>query len=320
LNDLVVREVGKRIGIAVATLVAVSALLFVGVSALPGDAATAALGQQGTPARLKALRHQYGLDRPAVQRYVDWLSGFVHGDLGRSPSADLPVWSVIRGNLRNTAILASFVILFLVPLAVGLGVLSALWRDKLVDHVVAGTTLTFISTPEFVVGSILVVIFASALSVLPAASLLDPTQSIFSQWSVLVLPVLTLVLVAVAQATRMIRAAMIEVLQSDYIQAGILRGVSPARLILRHALPNAFDATLQIIAQTIGWLVGGVVVTEILFQYPGIGTAMTNAVSNRDIPTVLGAAMLVTAVYVIANLLADLATIVLNPQMRRSKG
>lgn len=312
------KAIARRLLVTLLTLLAVSAVMYFGVAALPGDAATAALGQQATPARLEALRHEYGLDRPVVERYVDWLGGLVHGDLGRSPAAGRPVSQILGENVRNTAVLAGCVILLLVPLSVGLGILSALWRDRLFDGAVAVTTLTFISTPEFVMGSLLTVLLSSWLAVLPASSLLDPSASLLSQWKLL-LPVLTLTLVSAAQAIRMIRAAMIEVLHSDYIQAATLRGVSPRRLILRHALPNAIDPTIQVIALTVGYLVGGVVVTETLFQYPGVGTAITQAVNSRDIATVLAASILVTAVYMVANLLADISTIALNPRLRRGR-
>ncbi|MBS1843630.1 MAG: ABC transporter permease [Actinobacteria bacterium] len=310
----------RRFVVAIATLLAVSALVFFGVEAFPGNAATAALGQQATPQRVEALEERYGLDEPVVKRYFDWLGGLLHGDLGESPASGRSVSSILGENVRNTAILAGCVILLLVPLAIGLGILSALWHDRAFDSGVAVTTLTFISTPEFVMGSLLIVLFSSWLAILPASSIIDPSTSVLSQWKLLVLPVLTLTLVSAAQAIRMIRAAMIEVLHSDYVQAATLRGVPRRRLILRHALPNALDSTIQIIALTVGYLVGGVVVTETLFQYPGVGTAITHAVAGQDIPTVVAASMLVTAVYVIANLLADLTTIALNPKLRRGHG
>jgi peptide/nickel transport system permease protein len=311
------RSVLTRVGISLAVLLAVSVVVFLGVSILPGNAAEIQLGQSATPARVAALSHEYGLDRPIYERYGEWLWGMLHGDLGRSLTSGQPVSTLIGENLRNSLVLAGFAILIVVPLAVVLGILSALWRDSWLDHTIAVTSLAFLSTPEFVAGTLLIALFATGLGILPPVALVG-SQSIFSQLDVLVLPVLTLVLVAMGQATRMIRAAMIEVLHQDYIEAAILRGVSRRRILFRHALPNAFDSSVQVIALTVGWLVGGVVVTEALFQYPGIGSAFASAVDARDLPTVQAAAVIVTAVYVIANLLAEVTSIFLNPRLRRA--
>jgi peptide/nickel transport system permease protein len=311
------RLILTRLGVALATLFAVSVVVFCGVAALPGDAAQGVLGAEATPDRLEALREKFDLNRPLVERYVDWLAGFVHGDLGRSLVADAPVWSLLDDRARNTAALTIFAVLVLVPLAVVLGVLSALWRNSLFDHSVATSSLTLVSTPEFVTGTLLAVLFSFGLGLLPGASLIDSSKPITEQFDLIILPVLTLVAAAVAQATRMIRATMIETLQADFIQAAILRGVPRGRLLFRHALPNAFGPTAQILALTIGWLVGGVVVTETLFQYPGLGSAFASAVSARDLPTVQAVAMIVTAVYVLANLAAEVGALVLNPRLRR---
>ena len=312
------RLIITRLAVAVATLLAVSVVVFAGVSLLPGNAAQIALGQEATPQRVAALSRQYGLDRPITTRYVDWLTGLLHGDLGESLTANEPVTTLIGHNLRNTAILAAGAILVIVPLAVVLGVLSALWRDSWFDYVIAAGSLAFLSTPEFVVGTGLIVVLATGLGLFPPVSLLDSQASPLSQLNLLVLPILTLALVAVGQATRMIRASMIEILNQDYIQSALLRGVPRWQILFRHALPNAFDSTVQVLALTVGWLVGGVVVTETLFQYPGIGSAFANAVNARDLPTVEAAAMIVTAVYVIANLVAEIGVIVINPRLRRA--
>jgi len=315
----VLRHAAVRLAIGGATLLAASALVFLGVEALPGDAAQAALGREATPALIAGLRKQFGLDRPAVVRYGDWLWGFVRGDLGRSlPSGD-KVSSVIGGKIGNTAALSAITILFLVPLSVALGIASAVRRDRLLDHVVGGTTLALISTPEFVVGTLLAVVFAVWLSLLPPVSLLDPARSAFAQPSLLVLPMVTLLAASVAQTTRMIRASMIDVLQSEYVQVARLKGVPERRVLMWHALPNAMGPTIQVIAINIAWLTGGIVVVESVFQFPGLGSALTGAVAARDEPTVEAVAMLITGVYVVVNVLADLATIVLNPRLRRRR-
>ncbi|MBS1868438.1 MAG: ABC transporter permease [Actinobacteria bacterium] len=295
-----------------------SLLIFIGVAALPGDAAQAVLGRDATPARVIALRHQYGLDRSIVTQYVDWFTGVLKGDLGRSLTTDVPVSQLIGDKLRNSALLTACAVLLLVPLSVTLGVLSALWRERWFDYGVAAITLTFLSTPEFVVGTVLIVVFAFGLDLLPGASILNSSAPFLGQLDVVILPVMTLVLVAVAQATRMIRATMIEVLRQDYVATAILRGVPRRRVLFRHALPNAFDATAQILALTVGWLVSGVIVTETLFQFPGVGSAFAGAVSARDLPTVQAMALIVTAVFVVANLFAELWIVLLNPRLRRS--
>ena len=313
------RRVAIRIGAGLLTLWAVSLLVFVGTQLLPGDAARAALGQQATPQLAAALRKQFGLDRPVMVRYGEWLSGIVHGNLGRSlPSGD-PVASVLGDHIRNTAVLATATILVLVPLSVALGVASAVRRDRPLDHGVAGVTLALISTPEFVVGSLLAYVLAVRLHWLSPASLIDATQPVLSQLGLFVLPVLTLLAASVAQTTRMVRASMIDVLQSEYVQMARLKGVPERRVLLYHALPNALGPTIQVLAFNVAWLVGGVIVTEAVFQFPGVGLALISAVSARDQPTVEAIAMLVTTVYVGVNLLADICVIVLNPRLRRAR-
>jgi peptide/nickel transport system permease protein len=312
------RRILVRVAIGVATLLAVSAIVFLGTEALPGDAAQAVLGQTATPQLLHQYRHDWGLDRPVLTRYGDWLSGCVRGDLGKSlPSGD-PVSKIISDKARNTFALAIATLIVLVPLSVGLGILSAVRRDSVLDQAVSSSTLTLIATPEFVVGTLLAVVVAVWLGWLPPVSLVDATRPITSQLDLLVLPVLALLAAAVAQTIRMVRATMIDVLQSDYVQMARLKGVAPWNVMLRHALPNALGPTIQILAFTVGWLIGGVVVVETVFQYPGLGLTFRNAVSARDLPTVEAIAMVVTGVYVVVNLLADIAVILLNPRLRRA--
>ncbi len=313
------RRILVRIGVGLATLWAVTALVFLGTEALPGDAATAALGREATPALVQGLRKEFGLDRPVLVRYGKWLDGLLHGNLGRSlPSGD-PVTSIIGDKVRNTAVLGLATLAVLVPLSVGLGIASAVRRDRLLDHVVAGTTLALISTPEFVVGTLLAVLFAVWLRWLPPVSLIDPSRSAFTQPRLLVLPVATLLAASVAQTTRMVRATMIDVLDSEYVQMAQLKGVPERRVLLRHALPNALGPTIQVIALNIAWLMGGIVVVEAVFQFPGLGSTLTTAVAARDQPTVEAIAMLIATVYVVVNVIADVAVILLNPRLRRAR-
>jgi peptide/nickel transport system permease protein len=314
----VLRRILVRVAVGIATLLAVSAIVFLGTEALPGDAATAVLGQTATPELLAQYRKDFGLDQPVLERYVDWLAGFVRGDLGASLPSGEPVSSLLGDRTRNTAALSLATLLILVPLAIGLGVASAVRRDRPLDHGVAATTLAFIATPEFVVGTLLAVAFAVWLELLPPVSLLDAREPVTSQLKTLVLPVATLLAASAAQMIRMVRASMIDVLRSEYVEMAALKGVRQRRILFRHALPNALGPTLQILAFTVGWLAGGVVVVETVFQFPGLGLAFTNAVSSRDLPTVQALAMIFTGVYIVVNLLADVGVILLNPRLRRS--
>jgi peptide/nickel transport system permease protein len=306
-----------RVGVGLLTLWAVSLVVFLGTQVLPGDAARAALGQLAPPDTLNALRKQFGLDRPVLVRYGIWLWGIVHGDLGRSlPSGD-PVVGIISDRVRNTVALTVATIGILVPASIVLGVASAVRRDRRFDHGVAVVTLALISTPEFVTGSLLAIVFAVWLHWLPPASLVDSSQPVLGQVTLFVLPVLTLLAASIAQMIRMVRASMIDVLESDYVTMARLKGVPERRVLFYHALPNALGPTLQVIAINVAGLAGGVIVVESVFQFPGLGLALTSAVASRDQPTVEAIAMLITVVYVGVNLLADIGVILLNPRLRR---
>ncbi len=278
------RLILARIGVGLLTLLAVSLVVFLGTEALPGDAATSALGQFATPEAVEQLRSQFGLDRSVLDRYVDWLQGFLTGDLGTSlPSGD-PVSQLIADSVKHTAVLALITTIVLVPLGVAFGILSAVRRNRPTDHGIMVTSLAMISTPEFVAGSLLAVIFGVWLGALPPVSLIEPGTSLFAQPGILVLPIATLIILSVAQLIRMARACMIDVLQTQYIESVRLKGVPERRLLIHHALPNALGPILQVVAFTIAWLAGGVVVVEAVFQFDGIGLAFTNAVTTRDVP------------------------------------
>jgi peptide/nickel transport system permease protein len=313
------RRTLTRILTAVAILLVVSAVVFLGTEALPGDAADAALGQSATPELLQQYREDFGLNEPVLQRYLDWLGGLAQGDLGRSiPSGD-PVTTLISERARNTAILSALVLALLVPLSLVLGTLSAVRRDSALDHVVASATLGFIAMPEFVVGTLFVLLFASVLDVLPAVSLIDPSRSVLAQGQIFVLPVLTLLAAILAQTTRMVRACMIDALDSDYVQMARLKGESERSVVWRHAIPNALGPAIQVIALNVAWLAGGVVVTEKLFQFPGLGLTLADAVSVRDIATVQAIVLIITAVYILVTVLAEIAHVALNPRLARAR-
>lgn len=311
------RRILARLAVACATLFAVSALVFLGTEALPGDAATATLGREATPELLAQYRAQLGLNKPLLERYQSWLRGFLRGDLGKSAPNGEPVWKLISDKARNTAALAIATLILLLPLALALGILSALWRDRMFDHTIAITTLVLISSPEFVVGTLIAIALGVWLNILPPLSLIDANQPLTSQLQALVLPVLTLLAISVAQMTRMVRAILLDVLRSDFVQVATLKGASKWRILAHHALPNAAGPVLQVIAFTVGWLVGGIVIVENVFQFPGLGVAVTNAVLGGDLPTVEAVTMLMTAVYLGATLVADIGAILIDPRLRR---
>ncbi|MDO8210173.1 ABC transporter permease [Conexibacter sp. CPCC 206217] len=311
------RTVATRVAVAVLTIAAVSLVVFVGVSLLPGNAAQRALGVQAAdPQALQARMHEVGLDRPVLVRYGDWMSGLVRGDLGRSLVSQRPISDELGTAFRNTGVLSAFALLFMVVLGTTFGILAALAHGRPADRVVDVVTLAFMAVPEFVIGTLLVAAFGTGLGVLPAVSLIDSSRPILDQLDLVVLPVATIVIVAVGQVTRMIRAATIDVLQAPHIEMAALRGVGGWRLLLRHVLPNTIGPTIHVLALIVAFLAGGIVVTETVFQYPGVGMAFVTAVSNRDVTTVCAIAVIISAVYVVANLLADLAQMALNPRLR----
>jgi peptide/nickel transport system permease protein len=261
------------------------------------------------------------LDRPATTRYFDWLGGFVHGDLGVSAVSlaqgqRASVWHQISGPLKNSAILAAIAALFMIPLSIGLGVIGPIFPGKPVDHIISISSLAAIALPEFVTGSLLIGIFFVWLDWLPPVALVPPGGSPLDNPSELVLPVLTLLFASLAAGVRMVRAGMGEVLQTEYVQTARLNGVAERRVLWRYALRNALAPSVQVLAQNLQWLIGGIIITESVFAYPGIGTVLVNAVQNRDITVVQSVAMLIAVIYVVLNLFADLIVMLLVPKLR----
>lgn len=311
------RVILRRALLGVLTLFLVSVVVFAATQALPSDTARAILGREATPERLAALREQLGLNRPAIVQYGSWLGGVVSGDLGDSLVAKQPVTQLLSGRVKNSAVLVSLAALLSIPLALLLGSLSGLLRDRGFDTGVSLGSLTLAALPEFVVGILLILVLSTqVLHVFPAVTLLDANTSIFAQLEMLVLPALTLVLAVAPYIVRTLRASMIEVLESDYIQMARLKGMTERKVLGRHALPNAIVPAIQVIALNLAWLAGGVVVVEYLFNYPGIGSALMDAVSNRDLPVIQAITLLIAALYVIFNLTADILTILVSPRLR----
>ena len=312
----VVTFLSRRLLLVALVMAIVSVLIFAVVQILPGDVAVMILGTSATPQDLAALRVKLGLNRPAPLRYLDWIDGAVRGDWGASLLYQMPVRPLVLERLGRSAVLAGLALGVGVPLAVGLGVLSAVRRGGLVDHAVGLVSLVAVSLPEFIIGTALILVLAFRFPLLPPSSLIDPQASLWHAAPSLVLPVLTLVLALLAHMTRMTRASMLEVLEQPYVRAARLRGLRPRRVILRHALRNALLPTVGIIAINVGYLIGGIVVVETVFAYPGLGRLMVDAVNHRDVPVIQMIALVMALTYALANLAADLAYAYLNPRIR----
>lgn len=311
------RLVLRRLGLGALTLWLVSIVVFAATQALPGDAAQAILGKTATPERLAALREQLHLYDPVWRQYLHWLAGLVTGDLGDSLATQEPVIRLIGARIGNSAFLVLLSALVAVPVSLAIGIVSAARRDGAVDHLFTMTGLVLAALPEFVIGIALILLLAtSVFHLLPAVTLLAEGTPIWQQIDQVILPTATLVLAVVPYMSRIMRASMIEVLESEYVQMAHLKGIPQRLVVMRHALPNAIVPSVQVTALQLAWLAGGVVVVEYVFRYPGVGQALVDGVANRDLPVVQALTLLVGAVYVALNLLADVATILLTPRIR----
>jgi len=306
----------QRIAVGLLTLVVVSAIIFAITSLLPGDAAQAILGQAATPEAVAALRAQYGLDQPGPLRYLRWLAGLATGDLGTSYTAGVPVADLIAGRLPKSLLLAATTAAVSVPIALAIGIVSAMGRGGPVDRALNLATLSMVAVPEFLVATIAVLVFAVKLGWLSALSnamdIATPAQFVRAY----AMPVFTLCFVIIAQMARMTRAAVIDQLSASYVEMALLKGARPARVALRHALPNAIGPIANAVALSVSYLLGGVVIVEAIFSYPGVATLMVDAVTNRDMPIVQGCAMIFCAGYLLLVLVADLIALAANPRLR----
>jgi peptide/nickel transport system permease protein len=315
----VLKLIARRLGLGLLTLLAVSALIFASTEVLPGDVASAILGQQATPEALAAIRGELGLDRPAIVRYFDWLWSFLHGDLGRSLANRQPIATQIGQRLENTLFLAAVAAVIAVPLAVGLGIIAAIRRESLLDRAISILTLSTISVPEFFVGYLLIILLAVQFPVFPSLSTVSAGMGWGESLYIVALPALTLTLVVVAHMMRMTRAAVIDVLSAPYIEMARLKGLPEWRVVLQHALPNALGPIATVVALNLAYLVVGVVVVEVVFVYPGMGQYMVDAVTKRDVPAVQACTLVFAITYVGLNLTADLLGIVSNPRLRHPR-
>ncbi|NMR28559.1 ABC transporter permease [Crystallibacter degradans] len=307
----------RRLATSVLILLAVSVLVFVATLLLPGDPAQAILGQQATPERLAALREQMNLNDPVLQRYFSWLGGLFVGDLGISAASGGPVSALLGERIGASLVLLVAASLISLPVGFLVGTYSALRRGRTGDHVTTGVSLVLAALPEFVIGIALITLFSTTVfPILPSVTMAPPGEAVWNYPLQLVLPTLTLVLVVTPYITRMMRATMLEVLDSGYVEMARLKGVPERQVILRHALPHALSPVAQVVAIQLAWMAGGVVVVEFLFRYPGIGQALVDAVANRDVQVVQALSILIAAVYIMVNLLADMVGILTNPKLR----
>jgi peptide/nickel transport system permease protein len=313
------KMIAQRIALGVVLLWAVSVLIFAGTQILPGDVATAMLGQTATPEAVANIREELGLDRPAVVRYFDWLGGAVQGDFGKSYTNRQDIAKNIGRRLGNTLFLAAAAAVIAVPLAIILGVLAVRYRNTFFDRFLSIVTLSTVSLPEFFAGYLLILLFAVQLRWFPSTSTIRPSMSFGQQLYAIALPTLTLVLVVVGHMMRMTRAAILNVLASAYIETAELKGLTPSRIIWKHALPNALAPIVNVVAINLAYLVVGVVVVEVIFVYPGMGQFMVDHVAKRDVPVVQACGLVFASVYIVLNLIADLAAVIANPRLRHPR-
>jgi len=310
------RLIVKRLALAFGTLLVVSALVFLFTTVLPGDIAERVLGRESSPQQRQIFRDHLHLDEPVWQRYGAWIGGVERGDLGRSLVNDETVTATIGTAAKNTLFLSLFAFILYVPVTIIAATLAALFRGKLLDGAISGVTLVGLSLPEFVLGTLLIFAFAVQLPVAPALSIVNPGDDLPARLHATVLPAITLMVAMSVYAIRMLRDNLIEVLDSEYVRMATLKGVPRWRVVARHALPNAVGPALNVTALNLTYLIGGVVVVESVFSYPGLGKMLVDSISVRDVPVVEATALLAAAVYIIANLVADVLSMILNPRLR----
>lgn len=306
----------RRLLLGVVTLLIVSVAVFALTNVL-GDPVKRMLGRGALPDVVAARREELGLDRPIITRYFEWLRGLVTGDFGVSYANGTPVWDVVEDRISNSLFLMAMSAAISIPLSLFLGAFSALRRDGLFDRIMSNQLLVLAAMPEFVVGAMLTVFLSTNFwHVLPSVSRIRPGEAPWSDLDGLILPVLTLALAVTPHVGRTMRAAMIEVLESDYVEMARLKGLPERAVLWRHAFPNALGPTLQVIALNIAYLAGGVVIVESLFNFRGVGIALRDAIPEANAPVVQFIAMFIATIYVISNLFADVITIIVTPRLR----
>ncbi|AUH02412.1 ABC transporter permease [Prodigiosinella confusarubida] len=311
--------IGRRLLAGMVMLVVVSMLIFAGIQLLPGNAATAILGQTATPQAVKALNLQLGLDQPAISRYLSWLGGIVSGDFGHSFTSRQSIAPVLAYRLGNTLFLAGCTAAIAVPLALLIGFLSVRYQDSWLDQLLSMFTRTAVALPEFFSGYLLILIFSIMLSWLPSNSSISDDMSLSSRLTAIVLPCFTLVLAVLGHMSNMTRAALINAQNAAYVDTALLKGISPSGILLRHVLPNAWGPIINVIVLNLAYLMVGVVIVENVFVYPGLGQYMVDSISKRDVPVIQSCALVLAAIYILLNLLADVVALIANPRLRHAR-
>ena len=308
----------RRLIMIVLTLFVVSIAIFAVTTVLPGDVAQVILGKGATPQDVETLRNELGLNRPAYSQYMGWIGGIVQGDLGDSLYLRRPIAELLQSRLTNSLVLAVFAFFVAIPSAVLVGIWTGTHRDSRTDRVMSTMSMVAISLPEFVTGMLLIVILSSTLHLLPSSSMMLPGTSPLTRPQILIMPAFTLTGVIFGYVMRMTRANVIEVLQCNYVRTAILKGLPMQRVILHHVVPNAILPTITIVAASIGWLLGGLIVVEVVFAYPGLGRLLLGAVETRDVPLLQITTLIIAATFTFSNLAADLLCAALDRRVRLS--
>jgi peptide/nickel transport system permease protein len=315
----VLKLVSQRLALSTILLLAASVLIFVGTTILPGDVAQQILGQSATPESLANLREELGLNDPPVTRYFAWLGGVLQGDLGTALTNGRDIADSLKDRLYNTLFLAFWAAVISVPMAIFLGLLAVRYRDRWPDKLISAVTLTSISIPEFLIGYLMMFFVAVKLGWAPSVAMISDNMSLGEKLHSISLPVAVLTLVVLAHMMRMTRAAILNVMQSAYIETAELKGLSTFEVIRKHAFPNAVAPIVNVVMLNLAYLVVGVVVVEVVFVYPGMGQYLVDHVSKRDVPVVQACGLVFAAVYILLNMVADIVSILANPRLRHPK-
>ncbi|OJI93912.1 peptide/nickel transport system permease protein [Planktotalea frisia] len=315
----ILKLVSQRLALGLLLLLAASALIFVGTQILPGDVAQSILGQSATPEALANLRKDLGLNEPALSRYFSWLGGAIQGDLGTALTNGQDIATSMGKRLGNTLFLAFWAAVVSVPLAIFLGLVAVRYKDRWPDKMISAVTLTSISIPEFLIGYVLMYFVGVKLGWAPSVAMINDSMSLGQKLHAIALPVTVLTLVVLAHMMRMTRAAILNVMQSAYIETAELKGLSSFQVISRHAFPNAIAPIVNVVMLNLAYLVVGVVVVEVVFVYPGMGQYLVDHVAKRDVPVVQACGLVFAAVYILLNMVADIVSILANPRLRHPK-
>jgi peptide/nickel transport system permease protein len=313
------RLILSRVALGLLTLLAVSVLIFVATEILPGDVASAVLGQGATPETLAVFRHELGLDRPAHIRYFEWLFNALRGDLGVALTNKRDIVASIQPKFDNTMFLAGYAALIAVPLAVGLGIVAAINEGKWIDRAANVISLAAISFPEFFIAYVLILFLAVRSHLFPVLSTVFPDMTLGHRLYVVALPAVTLTMLVTAHMLRMTRSSVLSIMSQPYIEMAFLKGLKRSRVVFVHALPNAAAPIITVIALNLAYLIVGVVVIETVFVYPGVGQFMVDGVTKRDLPVVQACGLVFAGAFVILNTIADVLAILVNPRLRKAR-